>query len=90
MPSRPTVDEVLSHLRGNPETFRRILTDKDMILELMCSYATWKSRLKRLPPWSIISDITGHGSGVSSAIYELYREYPDPVESTKCESSSSS
>lgn len=77
MPSRPTIDEVLSRLRGNPETFRTILTDKDGLLEKLCSYATFKSKHERCPAWSIIGDILGHGSGVSSAIYELYRKYPE-------------
>ena len=51
MSSRPTIDEVLGTLRDDPETFRRILTDKEMLLELMCSYATWKSGIDRRPPW---------------------------------------
>lgn len=73
--ARPTVDDVLKSLRGNPETFREILTDKDKLLAKVCKYAAWKCQDAGVPPWSIIGEITGHGSGVSSAIYELYREY---------------
>ena len=73
--TRPTVDDVLKCLRGNPETFREILTDKDKLLQKICSFAKWKAEQKGVPPWSIIGEITGHGSGVSSCIYELYREY---------------
>lgn len=73
--ARPTVDDMLKCLRGNPETFREILTDKDKLLQKICSFAKWKAEQKGVPPWSIIGEITGHGSGVSSCIYELYREY---------------
>ena len=72
MSERPTVDDVLKCLKGNPETFREILTDKDKLLEKICSFAKWKAEQKGVPPWSIIGEITGHGSGVSSCIYELY------------------
>ena len=73
--ARPTVDDVLKSLRGNPETFREILTDKDKLLEKLCSYAAYQESQKRGPAWSTIGEILGHGCGVSSAIYELYREY---------------
>jgi hypothetical protein len=72
--SRPSVDEVLSNLRGNRETFREILTNKDALLAKLCRYAKWKGEVESVPPWSIVGEILGHGSGVSSAIYELYRE----------------
>jgi len=73
--TRPTVDDVLKCLRGDPESFREILTNKDRLLQKICSFAKWKAEQKGVPPWSIIGEITGHGSGVSSCIYELYREY---------------
>lgn len=75
--TRPSVDDVLKRLRGNPDTFREILTDKDKLLAKLCRYAKYKGEKSRVPPWSIVGEILGHGSGVSNAIYELYREYPD-------------
>lgn len=72
---RPTVDDVLKSLRGDPEKFREILTDKDKLLQKLCNYAKRKSEDEQVPAWSIVGEILGHGSGVSSAIYELYREH---------------
>jgi len=72
---RPTVDDVLKSLRGDPENFQQILTDKDTLLQKLCKYAKRKSEDEQVPAWSIVGEILGHGSGVSSAIYELYREY---------------
>lgn len=74
------IDEALEHLNGNKEHFRKVLLDKTEILKSMCDYARRTAKKKKLPPWSIIGDITGHGSGVSSAIYELYRRKPKPIE----------
>lgn len=71
------IDEVLSRLSGDPETFREILTNKDKLLEKLCNYAAWKGKQQGVPPWSIVGEILGHGSGVSSAIYELYRKQPE-------------
>jgi len=71
----PTVDDVLKSLRGDPENFRQILTDKDTLLQKLCRYAKRKGEDQNVPAWSIIGEVLGHGSGVSSAIYELYREY---------------
>ena len=73
--TRPTVDEVLDSLRGSRETFREILTDKDKLLAKLCRYAKWKGESQSVPPWSIVGEILGHGSGVSSAIYDLYRDH---------------
>lgn len=67
------IEKILDGLRGNREVFRSILTDRDGILARMCVYALRESVRKGVEPWSIISEITGHGSGVSSAIYHLYR-----------------
>lgn len=70
------IEEALEHLRGNKEHFRQVLLDKNKILASVCDYAERMAKKKRLEPWSIIGDITDHGSGVSSAIYELYRRKP--------------
>jgi hypothetical protein len=80
--SDQTSDELLEHLLdgfhgGSREEFRRLLTDKDRILRKMCEHAERVAKKRRIEPWSVISDITGHGSGVSSAIYHLYRERTD-------------
>lgn len=72
------VERALNMLRGPRESYRPILTDRDSILARICSYAkrtaAGDDERRSVPVWSVISDITGHGSGVSSAIYELYRE----------------
>lgn len=70
------IEEALTHVRGNKEHFRQVLLDKNAILTSVCDYAERVAKKKRLEPWSIISDMTDHGSGVSSAIYELYRRKP--------------
>jgi len=69
----PCIEEVLDGLRGNREHFREILTDTTGLLRKVCRYAEIIGEQKRRPAWSIIGEITGHGSGVSSAIYQLYR-----------------
>ena len=74
------IDEALGHLSGDKERFRKVLLDKTKILNSVCDYADRMAKKKRLEPWSIIGDITDHGSGVSSAIYELYRRKPVTVE----------
>jgi hypothetical protein len=72
------IDQVLEHLNGNKEHFRKLLEDKDALLASVCDYAEYRAEKARVPPWSIIGEITSHGSGVSSAIYELYRRQPKP------------
>ena len=72
--ARPSVDDLIDRLRGDRETFRAILGDRDGLLAKMCRYAKFRAEQEHLPAWSIVGEITGHGSGVSSAIYELYRD----------------
>lgn len=67
------LESVLDTLRGSREHFREILTDASGILRMVCRYAEKQALRKHCEPWVIISQITGHGSGVSAAIYELYR-----------------
>jgi len=69
----PLLEQLLDGLRGPREEFRKTLQDKDKLLQQMCSYADYISNKTGVAPWSIIGEITHHGSGVSSAIYELYR-----------------
>jgi len=80
-----TIEEALDGLHGSRERFRPMLENKDEILASMCDYAERTGRAQQVPPWSIISDITLHGSGVSNAIYKVYRRQPTVVE-TKEES----
>jgi hypothetical protein len=74
------METALGHLVGPREEFRKILSDAPGILRRICriadsqaKYSSWQ----RLEPWQFISKWTGHGSGVSKAIYELYKENPD-------------
>ena len=73
---KPSVDDVLAFLHGDLDKFREILTDKEKLLEKVCCYAEYKAKRKKVPAWSVIGEIFCHGSGVSSAIYELYRNRP--------------
>ena len=73
MPDEQRLNEVLDSLRGPRESFRVAITDIDKLMMRICVNAESAAKRKRVHPWSIISEITGHGSGVSSAIYELYR-----------------
>lgn len=79
------IDQVLEGLNGNKESFRKNLTDRSELLSKVCDYAERVAKKKRLEPWSIIKDITCHGSGVSSAIYQLYRRKPEPAEQATIE-----
>jgi hypothetical protein len=63
----------ISRLRGNADYFRECL-QAEAILGRVCLYAEIEAERQRCEPWSIIGRITGHGSGVSSAIYEVYRK----------------
>lgn len=74
MSTRPTVDELLDNFAGgNREYYMTCLTNKDGLLERVCDYAEDIARVRDCEPWSIIMQVTNHGSGVSKAIYELYR-----------------
>ena len=67
------IEKALDMLRGDRDGFRASL-EPEAILKRICRTAEIRARQKDLPAWAIISDITGHGSGVSSAIYYLYGE----------------
>lgn len=56
-----------------PGSGPQFLNDRDELLRRVCDYATREAERRRCQPWSIIGAIMGHGSGVSSCIYELYR-----------------
>lgn len=74
------IEEALDTLYGPRESFRETLTNKDELLAKVCRYAEHEAEKKGCEPWSIIGMIMGHGSGVSNAIYKLYREEPEPAE----------
>lgn len=71
---RPKIEEVLDGLVGDRESLRETLTNTRELLRKVCRYADWAAIKDRVEPWSVIKQITGHGSGISHAIYELYRD----------------
>lgn len=71
------VEKAISNLRCDMGYFRSVVTDKDGLLRKMCDYAEYESNRQRCEPWSIVKQITGHGSGVSAAICEIYRRRDD-------------
>lgn len=73
MPSEQEIELVLDGLRGPREGFREILTDTDTLMADLMAFVDVCAKRRKQEPWSLIGQITGHGSGVSSAIYELYR-----------------
>ena len=68
-----TIEEALAGLHGDPERFRPML-EPEAILKRICRTAEMRAERTARPAWSIISEVTGHGSGVSNAIYQVYRE----------------
>jgi hypothetical protein len=77
LPSRADVEAVLAPLRGPKEEFRRDVTDVSRLMRSVCRYADHIAAKQKRPAWSVVGDITDHGSGVASAIYELYRDKPN-------------
>ena len=76
MPNDELMEKVLDGLVGSRDEFRKDL-EPERILLRVCRYAALRAKRMGSEPWAVISDITGHGSGVSKAIYELYRERKD-------------
>lgn len=74
MPKQEEVEKLLETLRGPREEFRRVLLDTDTLMADLMSFVEQIAKKRKQPPWSLIGEITNHGSGVSSAIYELYRK----------------
>ena len=66
-----TIEEALDGIHGPRETYRPLL-DPLNILQRICRNAVGAAKRRGTEPWAIISDITGHGSGVSAAIYKVY------------------
>lgn len=66
------IEDVLKRMNGNPDSFRMILTDRTELLAKVCDYADNLADRRRTEPWVIMKEIFGHGSGVSSAIFQIY------------------
>jgi len=75
------LESILAQMNGAPDMFRECVGDPRKVLARICRTAHWVAKRKKVPEWSIICKWTGHGSGVSAAIYEYYRE--DAVEVSK-------
>lgn len=73
------LEEVLNSLNGPKDSFRAALTDRDEILARICDNVAAIAQRRRREPWSVMGQITGHGSGVSAAIYALYSRKPVTV-----------
>ena len=65
------IEDALGTLHGPRETFREVL-EPTAIIERICRTAMLRAEQTNMPAWSIIGQITGHGSGVSSAILSVY------------------
>jgi hypothetical protein len=77
------LEAILDTLVGPREEFRKTLLDAPGILERVCRMALAETRLhnhanREIEPWQFISRWTGHGSGVSKAIYRLYGRETKP------------
>ena len=75
------IEKALDMLRGDRDSLRASL-EPEAILKRICERVEITARNLGLPVWAMISDLTGHGSGVSSAIHYLYGEL-DEQEATK-------
>ena len=69
------IEEALDTLHGPRETFRPLL-EAEAILRRICRTAECRASHENVEPWSIIGEMTGHGSGVSNAIYQVYKSEP--------------
>ena len=67
------IEKAVDRLRGPREGFVSDL-DPVQVLSRICWVAEVVAEREGREPCSVIGSITGHGSGVSSAIYEVYRE----------------
>jgi hypothetical protein len=55
----------------NKKGVRECLENPYRIIERMRAYVLHEAKKKKLEPWSIVGNITGNGSGYSSAIWEV-------------------
>ncbi len=75
MPEAERLKRATANLRG--DGLAEIVGNADGLMAKVCWYAKNRAAREKCEPWSIIGKITGHGSGVSAAIYECYRERKD-------------
>lgn len=76
LPDTEKIESAIECLRGNKDYFRESVSDKAELLSQVCDYVEREAKRKNTEPWCVMSEIVHHGSGVSSAIYELYRRQP--------------
>lgn len=67
------IEQALDTLYGPREEFRKTLQPEEL-LKRICWHAKNEADKTGVEPWTIISKWTSHGSGVSNAIYQLYKE----------------
>ena len=67
------IEREANALHGDTAQFRQAL-QPEAILSRMCRSAEHVATRERRPVWSVIGEWTGHGSGVSAAIYGIYRD----------------
>jgi hypothetical protein len=79
------LEAAIKNINGSRAYFIEKLSDRNELLAKVCDYCERLAKRKRLPPWSIMGDITTHGSGVSGAIYEMYRRLTDAQPDTQSE-----
>lgn len=58
------------------ERIARELT-KEQILKELRPYVEAEAKRKKVPEWSIVGHLLGHGSGVSAELYENYIKKKD-------------
>lgn len=72
------IEASVARLHGDKERFRQYLNPV-AIVNRMCDVAKYDGERKNREPWGIIKEMTSHGSVVSSAIYQVYRDAePEP------------
>lgn len=67
------VGDTAARLCGNPAYFRECLENPFTILSRVCAWAKDREASGHAAAWSCISQLTGHGSGVSDAILRVYQ-----------------
>lgn len=73
------IEAAVANLNGDNKDYFRKCLHSVAIVNRMCDVAKCDAERKNREPWGIIKEMTSHGSGVSSAIYEVYRDAePEP------------
>lgn len=77
MHDKQRLEQSIAGLRGDADHFRKIVGNADELMRKLCDHAERVAKNHGYEPWSVIGTILGHGSGVSSAIYECYKSEGD-------------